>query len=255
MKIKILFSIIAISLLIAGCGNTTQISSQPLAKIQTSFELIGSSTLANSTICIDTNENRSCDENEVTALSDKNGFFILQTDSKITDNRAILSTSGYNLLLREANDAGMKLMALYHDSNQQFNITTLTTLVALSVEKGEVYSNALKNVANRYDLTTQLIEENPLISILEKDKQMHFLTISAMEEYFLHIDIQEGNTSRKSGGLDLGFISYDQADSALNYFDIFSTNVQQSFYYTLIMGNSYFHELLEFIGINETPKS
>jgi len=251
LKTKILFSIISATLLLSGCGSSEQDETNTFTQSEQSFELKGVTTLSKATVCVDTNSNKSCDDNEQSTITNNEGEFSFQLASPLHEGETILSTGGHNLILDEKNDAGMKLMSSYHNTKETLNITTLTTLVALAVENGQDYNDAIEYVANRFNIESSLVDANPLQTVQNENTQIHFLTIAAMEKYFLHIDETEDSSKsapRKAGGWNTGFISYDKADSALDYFDIFSKNVQTAFMMVVLLGNSLLTDALKYLG-------
>lgn len=256
MKSNILLSLISATLLLSGCGNEesdlTQTENTTNIVVEKS-QLRGSATLANATLCLDLNRDAQCDADEPQTQTQNDGSYTLTLDSPAIEGDRILSTGGDNLILDEKNKQ-IKIMTTYHEGMQIHNISTLTTLVAQSIENGKEHSDAVAYIADRYKIESTLIEENPLDSLHDEEKQLHYFATLAMEKYYLQ-QVNNNtllNAPQKSAGLNLGFISFDQAQNALDYFDIFSQNVQRALYLALLLGNSYLNDFLEYLGVKSS---
>jgi len=256
VKSNILLSLISATLLLSGCGNEesdlTQTENTTNIVVEKS-QLRGSATLANATLCLDLNRDAQCDADEPQTQTQNDGSYTLTLDSPAIEGDRILSTGGDNLILDEKNKQ-IKIMTTYHEGMQIHNISTLTTLVAQSIENGKEHSDAVAYIADRYKIESTLIEENPLDSLHDEEKQLHYFATLAMEKYYLQ-QVNNNtllNAPQKSAGLNLGFISFDQAQNALDYFDIFSQNVQRALYLALLLGNSYLNDFLEYLGVKSS---
>ena len=254
MKKSILLSLLSASLLLTACGSNSdsELATPQASNTQLSQNSVlrGSSTLADSTLCLDKNENNRCDTDEPQTLTQKDGAYTLELEETPIEGTHILSTGGYNLVVNEENTEGMKLLTSYHEESEVTNISTLTTLVAQARAQNLSYEDAVDTVASRYNLESELVMQNPMQTKKSEETQVQFLTTRAMEEYFLHVEAKSNNTNapQRSGGIDLGFISYDEADNALEYFDIFADNVKRAFLLSLAVTENFFHSLLELVG-------
>jgi len=250
MKISAL--ILLGALFIVGCGDEAEHTSN--SKQSKEVTISGNTTLAEATVCLDVNKNNQCDTNEEKTLSSKSGaYFLTVNEEEIDDDISILVSGGYNLILLQDNDK-MLLKAAYQKEAVTTNITTLTTLVALRVEDNYTYDEAVILTASRYNLDPELIELNPLVTIHNSETEVHFLTIRAMEDYLINVkptQASETNQSPQKSSSGYFYISFDEADESLSYFDILAHNVKSYLLLLAAVVSTGIDNLLIYFGLKE----
>lgn len=259
MKYNSLFSTLCATLLLSGCGSETNSSAHSVDKptqSKKSPSITGYTTLANATLCLDENSDNRCSVNEPTATSSVDGKYTLILDNLPSLGSNILATKGDNLILLKENSDNITLIAPYSDDTNSTNITTLTTLLSQAMKEGLSFNDAKVYIASRYNIDEDLIVANPLETLKDKSTELHFQTIHAMEEYQSQQIAKKSASSapQRSGGFDLEIISFDEAETALDYINIFFQNVAK---YTFALGlftNFYIHEFLVYTGIVDSDE-
>ncbi len=249
MKVKYLLSALCATLLLSGC-NDTDVNEKAVESdnTQKSVELRGSSTLAQALICLDENSDYQCSTGEISTRSQEDGSYTLELAASPQDGTNLIATEGINLILLEESPEGHALLSPYHEGEMEVNINTLTTLVSLAMRDGESYEEAITHVASRYNLEEKLISKHPLDSVNKEETQIHFQTIFAMEEYQLHV-LKEKASLLRSGGWDLDYISFDEADASMSYFDVLLVNVKKFILNSALFLSYVSTPVLEYLGI------
>ena len=239
MKINYIL-LLCSTFIILGCGNEE--NNNKKSPIQTLTKISGVSTLGNATICIDSNSDNSCNQNETSTKSQADGSYKLETTQRLSQGTHIIAYEGDNLILLESNNTKLLLISPYDEKQRELNLNTLITLVSVVMKEGKSYDEAVEFVAQRYELDSALITQNPLETVKKENTQRHFQTINVIEERFVHKK-QNKTSILRSGGFSLEPISLFEADDAFQFVAIAAIN---PFLYTI--------KLLAFISksINNT---
>ena len=225
--------------------------STPLQTIDTipttqSLHLSGKATLANAEICIDTNNNYTCDEDEQSVQSDDDGSYELEYQTS-EDSTQIIATGGFNLIMLEQNNKNLAFSASLQSADETININTLTTLVVQDMQSGSSYEEAIANIATRYTLDESLITQDPLDTLSNEHTQSHFLTIRAIQENYLTANLSSALSS------DAGtthVITAEDADAALVDTNIFDFDIEAYLMQLADIIRGFFIDLLGYFGLS-----
>jgi len=142
--LKILsFSIITSTFLFfTGCGDVEDTYTPPNnPTIKKMTTVTGKATLAsdstsNTIVCLDTNNNQQCDQNEPTTSTDSEGYYSLSTDN-IQNGMLIITKKGLAIIPFPANDhvteleaRSLKFYKSYQSTDDVQNINIISTLIA-----------------------------------------------------------------------------------------------------------------------------
>ena len=177
---KILLSVAASSLLIlGGCGSSSS-SSTTLSSTTTSETINGKAIdgyLKYSTICLDLNNDKYCQNNEPYTITDENGSFNLNiTQEQMTNN---INWKNRNLIVYGGIDSDTgenfdgKVIAPY-ESNQTMNVTPITTLVASLQDQNLTLDQAKEKVADILDINADELFQDP-IKVAQQDNNTTLL--------------------------------------------------------------------------------
>ena len=190
----------------------------------------GKSTLAQAVVCLDSNKNAFCDEDEPQSTSDVIGKYLFEAEVKEGD--IILSQGGFNLILLEENTQNLAVKASYIAKNEETNLNTLSSIIADSIEKDGSYENAKARIATKNGLDIALIEKNPIDLVEANENDKIFLTIRAIEERVLHperVETKKQKLSLNKVESTNFIISEKEADDALWGHNVFSVSVDGGF--------------------------
>jgi phage anti-repressor protein len=167
-----IFSLAAIVAL-SGCGSHDDdyiaTSTTQAPQTQTILGKVIDGYIKNATVCIDTNENNKCDEDEATIKSNADGSFELNT----TQKGSILAYGGIDL------DTNLPFEGVLKAPEGFSNITPLTTLVAEYSKNVKDLNEALSKVAKLFGLNPEDIKKDP---IEEVNKNPNLLKASLILE-------------------------------------------------------------------------
>jgi len=135
--------------------------------------------IAGATVCLDTNNNNICDEDEIKTISDSNGKYFMDISKiKQTANQTILAFGGVDTFSQLPFKGVLKSNFL---NKEEINLNGISTLLSY-------YSDNVNYIKNRNKLAKVLnIDENKInTNIIETDKQvfMKSLKINKMLDIF-----------------------------------------------------------------------
>jgi len=171
-KLSIL-SLVSAVILLGGCGENSSSN-----KFDTTI-ISGKTTLVRAMVCLDENQNQTCDESEVSTITDDEGTYYLEVNNRVEEGSTLLATDGYNTILLQNNRHRLLFNASYSKDEQRTNINTLSTLVHTKIEEGMSYTEAKKYIADKYLLDIDIVLSDPVESV---DKDSRLLQISYAAE-------------------------------------------------------------------------
>jgi hypothetical protein len=220
MKLKYTLSLICTTLLLVGCGDSNSTSEVDNTEKTASQRTLvsGETTLANAQGCLDTNNNKNCDVDETQFETSYEGAYEVTHEGELQEGTTILLGKGYNLLLQEENSL-MTMLSNYENSATN-NINTFTTLIAQKIEQGKSLDEALQEVAQHFDFKSERLLEHPLSDLTSDEGKKYFLTLRAIEDYYLNSQ----DSKRRAVST---VITQDDADRALLSTDIFAFDMSE----------------------------
>jgi len=161
MKLSLSLSImLGLATLFQGCSDGEK---SPTAGKTSNKEVTisGKATLASvfnnkATVCLDTNNNKTCDKSEPTTTTDSEGAYSFTTKSTVKDGMLLIVSHGYTIIpLKDANDTvaqNIQFYKSYQSDDGDQNINIVSTLIAdqLEVNDDNDYTLAIDDFANQY---------------------------------------------------------------------------------------------------------
>ena len=142
LKILSLSIMTSTFLFFTGCGDVEDTYTPPTnPTIKKSTIVTGKTTLAsdstsNTIVCLDTNNNQQCDQNEPTTSTDSEGYYSLSTDN-IQNGMLIIAKKGLAIIPFPENDnvteleaRSLKFYKSYQSADDVQNINIISTLIA-----------------------------------------------------------------------------------------------------------------------------
>ena len=259
-------SLITVTLLFTGCGSDENTIEKASGSDVSPVFVIAKSTLANATVCIDSNMDAQCQVDEVQTKSSDDGSFELSYDVENYTNAQLIAQDGFNLItLRE--NSGETVVVGSLDEASSHNINTLTTLIQEAVGTGLSYDEAKKYVASRYNLESDYIDLDPLELLKDQERQAYFLSIRAMEIYseveerhqnvllddFISqpalLNLQSRRSSVRQDAAEP--ISIEDADTAISNTNIFDFDLDAYLQRLSELISGFFDDLLAFFGFGD----
>ena len=153
---KRVYGSVALAMLISlvGCGSDDTTTNSLTGKAVDGY-------LSGSTVCLDLNNNNSCDADEPTAVTDSNGSFELAVD--VNSDAKIIVYGGIDT------DTNAKFNGILKAPSDETNVTPLTTLVASLMDEGSSKEEAISSVATLLDLDPQDVTKDPVASAKENE--------------------------------------------------------------------------------------
>jgi len=200
-------SISLISLVaLAGCSSSTENS-------QSSTTVSGTTTLSKAIVCVDENRDNQCNDSETKVQANDEGNYTLKYSGKLAENSSLLAQDGHNLILEKQN-LNLRLKAAYNSEDSTTDINTMSTLIANSIENGSSHSEAKNRIAQKYNLSLDIVDSDPIELLNDDSTQVLFLTTRAIENGV-------SNSSKFRADANATVITEGDADSALDGIDIF----------------------------------
>jgi len=176
MKLSLTFSSIITSfILLQGCGSeenktsTTKINTATINKSSQTIE--GKTTLSSgtrsetkATVCLDRNRNERCNSNEEQVFTMPDGSYKLTIYNGIKNGDMLLVMGGISNLVNEHTNKlnTLTLGKIYNELESSQNINVISSLISNEVDKGLSYDDAVKKIAQKYNLPTKILLSNPL---------------------------------------------------------------------------------------------
>jgi len=142
LKILSLSIMTSTFLFFTGCGDVEDTYTPPTTPTNKKMTTItGKATLAsdstsNTIVCLDTNNNQQCDQNEPTTSTDSEGYYSLSTDN-IQNGMLIIAKKGLAIIPFPENDnvteleaRSLKFYKSYQSADDVQNINIISTLIA-----------------------------------------------------------------------------------------------------------------------------
>lgn len=163
-----LLILLATATLFQGCGETEEAVA---ADTQTVID--GSTTLASglrseskTTVCLDLNDNQTCDEDEPVTETDLSGRYSFTVPGSVEDGMVLIVQDGMNILpLPEGVEhENLKFYKSYQNSESSQNINILSTLIVNEMVQNpdNSYSEIKDNIANTYSIDPAVANTDPL---------------------------------------------------------------------------------------------
>jgi len=186
-----------------GCDSSSDSESQVQTPASTTIS--GKTTLSNGYVCLDTNQNETCDSGEANATTSDDGAYSITVDGGVEDGTLLIAKDGYNLVLLQNNLRRIEFYASYQDSETQSNINTMTTLIYKKMKESMSYEDSKSHFASKYNIAIKNITADPIEAA--KTEENLFKVIHATEEKI--VEDAKANASAKS----FRFIDFDIFDN------------------------------------------
>ncbi len=167
--------LLGITALFQGCGETEE-----TATVDTQTVISGTTTIKSSrfdpdkaTVCLDLNENNICNDNEPQTLTNEIGDYKILVPEAIKDGTIIIATGGYSLILNDDQNRSVKNIITMHKNYKKSetaqNVNIMSHIVYLDMKQNSsTYSDALENIANKYNYNgTDILLQDPIRIALE----------------------------------------------------------------------------------------
>ena len=172
-----------LALLLVGCSSSDETEVQQASVTQNSAPVYvnGQTTLASAKVCLDLNNNASCDEDEPSVTADERGYYTLESLSAISDGTRLIAEDGYNLVLEQNNNGRFRFVALYDAARDENNINTITSLLAQLVgERSYSDEEAQQYLAEHYNIDLDEILQDP-VTLATEQKEALWLLVHGIE--------------------------------------------------------------------------
>ena len=274
-KSTIFSSLVVATLIITGCG-----SSEEAKEDVTKTSVIGKSSLSRATVCIDTNSDMHCNEDEVSTTTNEKGSYKLTYETTPKKGTQLIAEDGFNLITLRGNNGGQVFSGSL-DDDASHNINTFTTLIQERLKDKLSYTEAKKEIAERFNLEADFIDQDPLALLEDEETQAYFLTVRAIEDYYnehhqknettvdsdsiqnyaFMIDKniieatydaypQKSSVKRSSSANENPSISVDEAVEAVNNTDVFAFDLDAYLERLSTLFKEFFTNLLSFFGFD-----
>ena len=194
-KNKILFSIIATTILFTGCDNDDMnddnIEKEQIQPAPTKISgVVVDGYIKQATVCIDLNNNNKCEDNEPQTKTDELGNYNLDISSlSKTDieNSKILSLGGIDISTNKEFTGILKSVII--NNTTEINLNPITTIVAEKVKSNKEYIDKLREVSkalgiNKEEINSDLLkgDENLLKIALKIQTTLNTFSENKTEE-------------------------------------------------------------------------
>lgn len=161
---------LATATLFQGCGETEE-----AVAADTQTVIKGSTTLASglrteskTTVCLDLNDNQTCDADEPITETDLAGKYTFTVPGSIEDGMLIIVQDGMNILPLPEGVAheNLKFYKSYQNSESSQNINILSTLIVneMVTNPDNSYSEVKDSIANMYSIDPAVANTDPLLT-------------------------------------------------------------------------------------------
>jgi hypothetical protein len=170
MKLSLTLSLLlGVATLFQGCGSTEDATKK--AKKDT-VVISGTTTratifkLGKATVCLDTNNNNTCDDTELQTTAGQDGSYRLTTNTKVTDGSILIVQGGINLL--DGNTSAITLKKYYDSSEGVQNIHIMSTMILQELKRhatidSTTYEEVLQQMTgNPYNVSVSVLLDDPL---------------------------------------------------------------------------------------------
>jgi predicted small lipoprotein YifL len=179
---KYISSGLALSVIVAlaGCGGGGGSSTPPSSQGTTTSGTASDGYLSGSTVCLDLNNNGSCDSGEPVTITDAKGAYSLKIPQS---QEGIVAQAKPSLLVSGGIDIDSKAalvgtLRAPFTSQAQANITPLSTMAQSLVKNGMSADNAYKKVADVLGLTESEVKADPVKLAKENNKKVIATTMA-----------------------------------------------------------------------------
>ena len=159
MKLSLsLFLLLGATALFQGCSSSKNEDAAVDNNTKKSTIIKGSATLGSilnndATVCLDVNNNKTCDEDEPSTQTNEVGQYKLIVDDTVDEGTLLIAQDGVNLLPpppEKEEQTHLKFYKQYQNSEREQNINVFTTLVTNEIENNPsmTYKDAIKTVIN-----------------------------------------------------------------------------------------------------------
>jgi len=199
-------------LVIVGCGESEN-AKEDLTSTQS---VSGKSTLASAKVCLDTNANGLCDEQDVQSETDAAGLYTLSYDTDVKEGTLLIVEDGYNLVLEQNNNGRFRFVALLDKSDTPNNINTISSLITQLVqERSYTRYDAQRHLSESYNIALEDVLEDP-IALAQANKTSLLLVIHGIEEGYTTRSVQKKSASRAATQTGYVTPTIDDADDFLS---------------------------------------
>ncbi len=204
MKLSLTLSLLlGMATLFQGCGTTEDAPDQDAAK---SVTISGSTTLKSSRfnpaiVCLDSNDDGQCNEDEPQTSTDDLGAYSFTLPSEVADGTILMTSGGYSLILLDENNNSLpntlEMYKYYKSEEGKQNINMYSTRVVEDLENSHDYEDSMANIADRYDLDLAMLLDDPIKKGLESRELLNFDKDADKKffDYALALEIKEHNAS------------------------------------------------------------